>query len=112
MGLNDKDDELLQQGWRIVEKNQGKIYDLVMDMLCFSKDREPAIEPTDLNELVQRRRRADAAAREGTGRRAGRCGWTTTACRSPADPEGIHRALLNIVSNAMDAVEDGRRRRG
>src|SRR5207249_10376630 len=33
MGLGDKDEELLQRGWRIVEKNQGKIYDLVMDML-------------------------------------------------------------------------------
>ena len=24
----------------------------------------------------------------------------------PADPEGIHRALLNIVGNALDAVEE------
>jgi signal transduction histidine kinase len=24
----------------------------------------------------------------------------------PADPEGLHRALLNILSNALDAVED------
>ena len=51
MGLADKNDELLQQGWKIVEKNQGKIYDLVMDMLSYSKEREPAIEATDLNAL-------------------------------------------------------------
>ena len=25
---------------------------MVMDMLSFSKDREPALEPTDLNEIV------------------------------------------------------------
>src|SRR5205807_9350725 len=24
----------------------------------------------------------------------------------PADPQGMHRALLNIVTNALDAVED------
>jgi two-component system, NtrC family, sensor kinase len=24
----------------------------------------------------------------------------------PADPDGVHKALLNIVSNAIDAVED------
>jgi signal transduction histidine kinase len=24
----------------------------------------------------------------------------------PADPEGLHRALLNIISNALDAVEE------
>ena len=24
----------------------------------------------------------------------------------PADPDGVHKALLNVVSNALDAVED------
>src|SRR5262249_6384239 len=52
MGMAEKDDALLQQGWRIVEKNQGKIYDLVLDMLSYSKDREPTVEPTDLNVLT------------------------------------------------------------
>jgi signal transduction histidine kinase len=27
-------------------------------------------------------------------------------CSVPADPEGLHRALLNIISNAIDAVEE------
>ena len=53
MGLKDKNDNLIQQGWRIVEKNQGKIYDLVMDMLSYSKEREPAVEITDLNAMVR-----------------------------------------------------------
>ena len=53
MGLGDKDEVLLQKGWKIVEKNQGKIYDLVMDMLSYSKEREPAIEETDLNAVVE-----------------------------------------------------------
>src|SRR5207253_8259496 len=52
MGLTDKDDDLLQKGWNIVEKNQGKIYDLVMDMLSYSKEREPVIEKTDVNRVV------------------------------------------------------------
>ena len=29
----------------------------------------------------------------------------------PVDPEGMHRALLNVVGNALDAVEEGRSRR-
>src|SRR5205807_10350609 len=53
MGLTDKDDALLQKGWTIVEKNQGKIYHLVMDMLSYSKEREPAIENTDINRIVR-----------------------------------------------------------
>ena len=52
MGLNDKDDAIVRRGWGIVEKNQAKIYNLVMDMLSYSKDREPALESADLNETV------------------------------------------------------------
>ena len=52
LGLKEKDDTIVRRGWTIVEKNQTKIYNLVMDMLSFSKDREPALEPADLNETV------------------------------------------------------------
>ena len=52
MGLKEKDEAIVRRGWTIVEKNQAKIYNLVMDMLSFSKDREPALEPADLNETV------------------------------------------------------------
>jgi signal transduction histidine kinase len=105
MGLGEKDFTLLQQGWKIVEKNQGKIYDLVMDMLSYSKEREPVIEPTDLNrvvrdvvELMQGR------AKELGARLDSRLGEGLPPV--PADPEALHRALLNIVNNALDAVEE------
>ena len=41
LGLKEKDDTIVRRGWTIVEKNQTKIYNMVMDMLSFSKDREP-----------------------------------------------------------------------
>ena len=104
MGLTGDDRELLQKGWRLVEKNQTKIDELILDMLSYSKDREPAIEPTDLNAL------ADDVLDVVRGRAAERevaLEWTpgpgVTAV--PCDPDGIHRALLNIVSNALDAVD-------
>jgi signal transduction histidine kinase len=103
MGLAEKDEPLLQQGWKIVEKNQGKIYDLVMDMLSYSKDREPAIEETDLN----------ATVKEILELAHGRCPnvpieshLTPNLPKIQVDPEGLHRALLNIVGNALDAIED------
>jgi signal transduction histidine kinase len=105
MGLTDKNDEMLHQGWRIVEKNQGKIYDLVMDMLSYSKEREPAIEPTDVNRVV----RDVLELLEGRARDVGAKLETRLNDKLPAipaDPEGLHRALLNIVSNALDAVEE------
>jgi signal transduction histidine kinase len=104
MGLTEKNDHLLQQGWRIVEKNQGKIYDLVMDMLSYSKEREPAVEETDLNAVV----RDVLELVEGRAKEMGVTLQTEFAHLPPVqvDPEGIHRALLNIVSNALDALED------
>src|SRR5207302_1070374 len=105
MGLTDKDENLLQKGWNIVEKNQGKIYDLVMDMLSYSKEREPAIENTDINRIVR-----DVLELLGGRMKEMNVKLETRLAEDlpmvPADPEGLHRALLNIVSNALDAVEE------
>ncbi len=104
--LKESDRELLGKGWKLVERNQGRIDQLILDMLSYSKEREPAIEPTDLNELcedvlgVVQGRAKDLNVtldwHPGTGVSA-----------VPCDQEGIHRAVLNIVGNALDAV-DGR----
>jgi signal transduction histidine kinase len=103
--LADKDVDLLGKGWKLVERNQARIDQLILDMLSYSKEREPAIEPTDLNKLCEdilelvRGRAAD----RGIGLE-----WRPGAGVSavPCDPEGIHRAVLNLVTNALDAVED------
>ena len=105
MGLRDKNDHLIQQGWRIAEKNQAKIYDMVMDMLNYSKERIPAVEPTDLNEVVKDIYELLAPrAKELNVQLEMKLAENLPIVQ--ADPEGIHRALLNIVGNAVDAVED------
>jgi signal transduction histidine kinase len=107
MGLAEKNDEMVQKGWRIVEKNQGKIFDLVMDMLTYSKDREPAFEETDLNRIIRDvLELTDGRAKENGVKIDLRLDSTLPPAQ--ADPEGIHRALLNIVGNALDAVEERR----
>jgi two-component system, NtrC family, sensor kinase len=104
MGLAEKNDKLVQQGWRVAEKSQGKIYDLVMDMLSYSKERVPAVEPTDINAVVKE-------IVELLAPRAQELSVTLELSLGEnvpevqADPEGLHRALLNIVGNAIDAVE-------
>ena len=47
-GLKQQDTGLIQRGWGIVDRNQEKISNLVMDMLSFSKEREPMMEPAEL----------------------------------------------------------------
>src|SRR5262249_5713596 len=96
MGLSSKDDELLQKGWKLVEKSQAKIYDLVMDMLSYSKEREPAVEESDLNQLV----RDVLEIVSGRAREMGVRLETSLDGALPlvqVDPEGLHRALLNIL---------------
>ncbi len=92
-GLAKHDENVVRKGWNIVERNQGKISTLVMDMLTFSKEREPDPVPGDLNqvvgdvvELMQSRAAELEVAVEW---QAGRNMPTLVF-----DPEGIHRAVL------------------
>jgi signal transduction histidine kinase len=104
MGLAEKNEKFLQQGWKMIEKNQEKIYNLVMDMLSFSKEREPSLEDTDLNSLIRDVLELVAGrAKEVNAKIEPRL--DPTLPRVPIDAEGIHRALLNIVGNALDAVD-------
>jgi len=104
-GVLDRDDTILLKGWKLVEKNQAKIHDLVLDMLNFSKDREPNIEMVNLNKIVEEV--LDVVRGRATDKRI-ELVWKPSPILPPipADPEGVHRSLLNIVSNAMDAVEE------
>ncbi|MCA9230097.1 MAG: FHA domain-containing protein [Planctomycetales bacterium] len=111
-GLGDHDDEkakkavdTIRKGWGIVERNQQRISSLVMDMLTFSKERQPEPKPSDLNEVA-------GEVAEIMQARAGELG--VELCWLPAeempilmfDPEAMNSAILNVVTNALDACED------
>jgi two-component system, NtrC family, sensor kinase len=95
----------MRKGWGIVEKNQERISTLVMDMLTFSKEREPVPEPANLNELV-----SDVVELMKT--RASETEVELVWLPAPTmptlmfDPESMHRAVLNILTNAIDACHD------
>jgi two-component system NtrC family sensor kinase len=104
MGLADDDKEIVEKGWNIVEKNQGRISNLVLDMLTYSKEREPEVVASELNEVVGdviELMQARAAELEV------QLNWSPADGVPTAmfDPEGIHRAILNLVTNALDACE-------
>ncbi len=65
LGLKEHNEDHVQQGLGIVEKNQNKIYQLVMDMLTFSKERQPVMQLAALNQTVGRSLRADAGPGRG-----------------------------------------------
>ena len=106
MGLDNEDPAVLRKGWDIVARNQNKISSLVMDMLSFSKEREPDPLPSDLVALV-----SDIV--ETVQQRAAESKtvihWEPPTAAMPRllfDPEAMSRAVLNVVSNALDAVEN------
>jgi len=95
---------MIRKGWDIVEKNQEKISSLVLDMLTFSKEREPEPFPSNLNEIVRDvvELMQSRAVPLGVKLR-----WTP-ASEIPTlmfDPEGLHRAVLNVITNAIDACD-------
>jgi signal transduction histidine kinase len=101
----EKSVEIMRKGWGIVEKNQERISTLVMDMLTFSKEREPVPEAADLNELTAEvvelmKARAQEAQVELV--------WlpAPTMPTLMFDPESMHRAVLNIITNAIDACHE------
>jgi two-component system, NtrC family, sensor kinase len=104
MGLNNKQEDLIRRGWTIVERNQERIYNLVMDMLTFSKERQPKLAEADINQIV-----SDVA--ELLRGRAGDAPVLIDAQLSdnlPSsffDADSILRAVLNVGANAVDAVE-------
>jgi signal transduction histidine kinase len=104
-GLKTDDADVVHKGWKIVEKNQERISNLVMDMLTFSKEREPEPVAADINEVA-----ADVIelmrvrAEESLVRLAWQPG--TDMPTVLFDPDALHRAILNVVTNAIDACEE------
>ena len=105
LGLSEHDESVVGKGWKIVEKNQQKISTLVMDMLTFSKEREPDLTTANINQVVGdvielMKSRAEELGVELT--------WTPGEPMPEMvfDPEGVHRAVLNVVTNAVDAAAE------
>lgn len=104
-GLKDSDSDVVRRGWRIVEKNQERISSLVMDMLAFSKDRQPEMVESNLNEIVGEivelmKVRADELHVQLVDQRAAEIPTMVF------DGEGLHRAILNVITNAIDASQN------
>ena len=93
MGLREHDEDVVGKGWKIVEKNQNKISALVMDMLTFSKEREPDLMLGNLNDTIH-----DVVELMNVRAEEFQVELTWQPCDSMPDlifdPEGIHRAVL------------------
>ena len=101
-GLDRNDSTKLRTGWQMMQRNIDRISELALDLLSYSKEREPEYESCSPNEI----------AGEVCELFAGLAGEHDIELKNEfesiigelvMDPRTIHRALSNLVSNAIDA---------
>ncbi|MDP9172967.1 MAG: ATP-binding protein [Planctomycetota bacterium] len=104
MGLRSGNLPQAGKGWRVVDRNLEKIYNLTMNLLAYSRPREPKMEQLNPKVLIEECLELIAA-------RANEKGVMAVADIEPdhpafpADPDGLHQVLMNLLSNALDAVD-------
>jgi two-component system, NtrC family, sensor kinase len=107
MGFRNVNIGQAQKGWRIVDRNLEKIYNLTMNLLAYSKPREPKLEPVNPRALVDECLELIAPMANEKGVMA-----VADVERDhppiPIDQDGLHQVLMNLLSNAIDAVEPNR----
>ncbi|MEZ6242557.1 MAG: ATP-binding protein [Phycisphaerales bacterium] len=104
MGLRKNDLKIAAGGWEILKRNLDRIVNLTMNMLAFSRQKTLELELTKLGPLVE-----ECAQLLET-----RCEEKKIALIVDADPEMppiavdpnmIHQAVMNLMVNAVDAVD-------
>ena len=104
-GIELDNNKYLHQGWDMVKGNVVKIRDMALDLLCYAKEREPDYRLCDPNEPARQ-------VVDFMRSRACECGIAfeinldETLPEVWLDLEGVHRCLLNFVTNAIDACMD------
>lgn len=101
-GMKKDKQPLLTKGWSIVQNNVAKISDLVMDMLTYSREREPDLQSCSPNDIAQDVfDLMEVKAQNSNVTLVQDLDVSIEMCF--IDPASIHRCLLNLVTNAIDA---------
>jgi signal transduction histidine kinase len=101
-GIEDDDRAQIAEGWEMVQRNVGRVSNLVKDLLYCSKERTPKFEDDvclqdiihDVRELYSQRVADEAIKLE--------LELDDIPHRGRFDPDGIHSLLCNLVGNAID----------
>ena len=105
IGIKNENTDKLQTGWNMVQRNISRTHDLVQDLLSYSKERQPEMAPCRPNEIVEEVIELMQAVAEENK-------VTLETKLSPKigevllDERSLHRSLLNLVGNAVDACRD------
>jgi len=103
-GIAAKDLDQVDKGWGVVKRNNEFLSELVLDMLTYSKEREPNYAWTDANEFctLVRDLMDEKATLENATIELDLDKSLPEVC---LDEVAIRRCLLNMVTNAIEACE-------
>ncbi|MFI4916346.1 MAG: ATP-binding protein [Phycisphaerales bacterium JB060] len=105
MGLDREDLAISRQGWGILKRNLDRIAGLTTNMLAFSRQREVELEFTPLRPLIEDCAQLLEAVCEQAGV-ALIVDAEDEVPPVPADASLIHQAIMNLLTNALEAVPE------
>lgn len=104
LGLKNESLGTTASGWSLVRRNLDRILVLAMNMLTFSKERQPRFELIQISKIIQ-----DVIALT-QGRADEKSVMILTDLEEmpavPVDPDGLHQVVNNILLNAIDAAPE------
>jgi len=105
-GLEKQDWTRVSEGWKDIDPLTTRIFNLSLNLLSFSRPRQPQLVLESLNDAI-----GDVVATVETMaiQEGIQVDWEPNLKFRPLyfDPEAIYRALLNVVNNAIDACDLG-----
>ncbi len=105
-GIAAHDFDRIEKGWGLMQRSVARIERLVKNMLGYSSTAKLDLAPGDLNDLVRTMATEVAEAAELRGITL-EVNLDPQAPPVDLDAAALHDALLNLITNAMDAIPDG-----
>lgn len=106
MGLKKHDLKVASGGWPILKRNLDRIIGLTLNMLAFSRPRRVELELTALTPLIEECAQLLEPACAGK-QAAIIVDADSDMPPVPVDPPLLHQAIMNLLTNGVEAVPEG-----
>ncbi|MBI5723624.1 MAG: FHA domain-containing protein [Planctomycetes bacterium] len=93
-----------KSAWPLVQRSLGRINGLILNMLMYSKHRQPSLGNVNLNSILKEC--VELITPQADERGVAVLTDLDELPPIPADGDGLHQAFLNLLSNALEAVQD------
>jgi PAS domain S-box-containing protein len=101
-GLKKNNNQRIEQGWEMVQRNIDRIRDMVLNILYYAKEREPNLEDVSAPDLAKEI--CDIVEARATEQNVTLVrDLDESAGKFQADPRALRALLINLIENSIDA---------